>query len=753
MPGLDGLRAIAVIAVILYHLNVGWASGGLLGVAVFFTLSGYLITDLLLERWSTGRLSLGEFWLARARRLLPALFLLLVVVVAWVTIGDPAQLDRLRGEAVASAFFISNWWFIFQDVSYFEQFGPPSPLGHLWSLGVEEQFYIVWPGLLLLMVAIFRPRNSRGVRGSKGRNRPRLQPRVAVATLVLAAISIGLMAALYSPGADSTRAYEGTDTRAFGLLFGAALAMVWPSQRLGAGISEQARRVLDIGGIVALGVIAVLVLTTDEYSPFIYRGGLVILSLATVVLIAALAHPASRLGPVLGWGPLKWIGVRSYGIYLWQLPIIALTTPALARFGLLRAALQVGATFAIAALSWKYLEDPVRHGAIGRLIARLRERNWKLDRPADLSPPGKAVGIAAGLLLLITSLGMVGLNFSNPVLPIAVTRSAPLAGEMNGALTVSVDQSAPPVTDPDRTACAAVAYIGDSTSLGLIDPEYLPNPKLRLDARFTEEGVVTQKFDIAGARSIVETVPGVINGRDAAQAIRDTGFTGCWVLGLGTNESANVALGSTYTIDYRIQQMMDVIGDEPVMWINTKTIVADGGPYDNQNTAPWNDGLLAACPRYPNMRVYDWVDTVRDNWYIDDGIHYTTYGYAQRSRMIAEALREAFPYQGVTYGSTGRQAATGASGATGDTATTDPLAASSSTETTDPSEIVPPLGGDSASADAEGDPAATGDTGDIGATGATGSTGSTDCLVRTPEWTPNPPAPVPVSPGQQTTSG
>jgi hypothetical protein len=327
---------------------------------------------------------------------------------------------------------------------------------------------------------------------------------------------------------------------------------------------------------------------------------------------------------------------------------------------------------------------------------------------------------------------------------------------MNGALTVSVDQSAPPVTDPDRTACAAVAYIGDSTSLGLIDPEYLPNPKLRLDARFTEEGVVTQKFDIAGARSIVETVPGVINGRDAAQAIRDTGFTGCWVLGLGTNESANVALGSTYTIDYRIQQMMDVIGDEPVMWINTKTIVADGGPYDNQNTAPWNDGLLAACPRYPNMRVYDWVDTVRDNWYIDDGIHYTTYGYAQRSRMIAEALREAFPYQGVTYGSTGRQAATGASGATGDTATTDPLAASSSTETTDPSEIVPPLGGDSASADAEGDPAATGDTGDtgdIGATGATGSTGSTDCLVRTPEWTPNPPAPVPVSPGQQTTSG
>lgn len=749
MPGLDGLRAVAVIAVILYHLNVGWASGGLLGVAVFFTLSGYLITDILLERWSSRRLSLGDFWLARARRLLPALLVLLVVVVAWVTIGDPGQLDRLRGEAVASAFFISNWWFIFQDVSYFEQFGPPSPLGHLWSLGVEEQFYIIWPGLLLLMVAIFRPRNSRGVRGSKGRDRRRLQPRVAIATLVLAAISIGLMAALYAPGADSTRAYEGTDTRAFGLMFGAALAMVWPSQRLGATISDQARRVLDIGGIVSLGVIALLVLTTDEYSPFIYRGGLVILSLATVVLIAALAHPASRLGPILGWGPLKWIGVRSYGIYLWQLPIIALTTPALAGFDLARATVQVAATFAIAALSWKYVEDPVRHGAIGRLIQRLRERNWKLDRPAGLSPPGKAVGIAAGLVLLITSLGMVGLNFSNPVAPIAVTRSAPLAGEMNGALTVSVDEAAAPVTDPNRTACVAVAYIGDSTSLGLIDPEYLPDPTLRLDARFSEEGVVTQKFDIAGARSIVETIPGVTNGRDAAQAIRDSGFTGCWVLGLGTNESANVALGSTYTIDYRIKQMMEVIGDEPVMWINTKTIVADGGPYDNKNTPAWNDGLIAACPRYPNMRVYDWVDAVRDNWYIDDGIHYTTYGYAQRSRMIGEALREAFPYQGVTYGSTGRKGATGVSGAlgatgeTGATGTTDPLATSASTETTEPSEIVPAIGAEADGGDSEGT---------TGATGATGSTGSADCLIRTPEWTPKPPAPDPI-PGPQASSG
>ncbi len=232
------------------------------------------------------------------------------------------------------------------------------------------------------------------------------RPRVAIATLILAAISIGLMAALYAPGADSTRAYEGTDTRAFGLMFGAALAMVWPSQRLGATVSAQARRVLDISGVIALVVIALLIFTTDEYSPFIYRGGLVILSLATVVLIAALAHPASRLGPIIGWGPLKWIGVRSYGIYLWQLPIIALTTPALAKFDLTRATLQVGATIAIAALSWM----PPPGALLPQLRSGLRTAGWNFSMHRliwNWKP--------ATLLLLKALRAMISVSYPSPV--------------------------------------------------------------------------------------------------------------------------------------------------------------------------------------------------------------------------------------------------------------------------------------------------------------------------------------------------
>src|SRR6202167_460280 len=183
MPGLDGLRAIAVLAVIAYHLGFGWASGGLLGVTVFFTLSGYLITDLLLSQYAAGRLQLREFWLARARRLLPALFVMLVVVSVWVWADDRAQLSVVRGEVFAGVFYISNWWQSFQHVSYFARFGPPSPLNHLWSLAVEEQFYIVWPWLLLL-----------GIRVTKERRALQMRLRLGGVILLLACASAAEMA-------------------------------------------------------------------------------------------------------------------------------------------------------------------------------------------------------------------------------------------------------------------------------------------------------------------------------------------------------------------------------------------------------------------------------------------------------------------------------------------------------------------------------------------------------------------------------
>jgi peptidoglycan/LPS O-acetylase OafA/YrhL len=653
MPGLDGLRAVAVLAVIAYHLDAGWAPGGLLGVGMFFTLSGYLITDILLEAWTGRRLKLSQFWLARARRLLPALFVMLIVVTVWVWIGDPEQMGDLRGMVLSSAFFTSNWWVIFQDASYFDRFGPVSPFGHLWSLAIEEQFYIVWPWILLIMLKFVPPGP-----GSPKSKRIRVRPRLAAVTLGMALVSAILMAVLYHPGFDMTRIYEGTDTRAFGLLLGAALAMVWPSRRLDKDIPGKVKNQLDVVGVVALLVIGLLIWQTDQYSSFLYRGGLVILSIATVALVAVLAHPGARLGRFLGCAPLRWIGVRSYAIYLWQLPIIALTTPPLNQgFSLLRATIQVAAIFGISALSWVLVEDPVRQGAIGKLWNRWKD-GW---RPNLKSRTGAILG-AVGAFLLIALFGMVGVAPSSPLAPLAyestsadppaaLTSAAPVVQTttgitgLTGVTGVTGTTGTTGTTDtgePARTECTSVAYIGDSTSVGLVSSDYLPDPADQLGGRLSAIGATDQHLDISGARSIYETVDGAPNAYDAAVAIRDGGFDGCWLLGMGTNDTANQQVGSTLDSAVRIERMMSVIGDEPAMWINVKSLVASG-PYAEANMEKWDRALVEACKSYPNMRIYDWASKVKDDWFIEDGIHFTSEGYEARAQAIANAVRRGFP--------------------------------------------------------------------------------------------------------------
>jgi peptidoglycan/LPS O-acetylase OafA/YrhL/lysophospholipase L1-like esterase len=662
MPGLDGVRALAVLAVIAFHEQLGWAPGGLLGVGVFFTLSGYLITDLLLGQWSArGRLQLADFWMRRARRLLPALFVMLAIVTAWVTLADQARLSSLRGAVGAAATYSSNWYLIIQNQSYFARFAPPAPLDHLWSLAVEEQFYLAWPWLLLLGLLCLRARGLRT--GAVGW--------LALPTLALAAASGVATFALYHPGLDPTRVYEGTDTRALGLLVGAALAMAWPSRR--PGPSGRAARVLvDVGGVAGLAVIALLIWRTGQYSPFIYRGGLIVLSVATAAVLAAAACPGAWTGRALGWGPLRWLGVRSYGIYLWHYPIIVFTSPANSTENLTRAALQTAATIAVAALSWRFVEEPIRHGALGRLWARVRSPG-RLTRRAQLSGPARAAGLAAAAgsagVLAVACVGLTGAvpaprasgtaslaaGSALPATPAAATGHTPADSTgvartsrkrpAGGTPAAGLARGTQPGTSGLRTSCRAVVHIGDSTSEGLVSPGYLPKPAQRIAAQYQDVGVQTVRTDIVGARSVIETLPGTVNGLDAARTIVSGGYRGCWVIALGTNDTADVAIGSASSRMARIQQMMAVAHGQPVMWVDVISLLA-GGPYAEANMQQWNAALRQACPRYRNMRVFDWASLAQPTWFISDGIHYTSAGYAIRGRQIAQGLAKAFPAKG-----------------------------------------------------------------------------------------------------------
>jgi peptidoglycan/LPS O-acetylase OafA/YrhL len=396
MAGLDGLRGIAVLAVIAYHLNPGWVPGGQLGVGVFFVLSGYLITDLLLaQRERRGRIALGSFWLRRARRLLPALWVMLLVVTLWVGFLDAAQVPGLRGADLAALFYYSNWWYAFQHVSYFAQFSQLSPLGHLWSLAVEEQFYLVWPLLLVVLLRVIRRR-------------------VAIVALILlgAATSAWAMAAMYQAGAGATaltRIYEGTDTRAFQLLFGCALAFGLPSRSLADRLSRVPRAALEAVGVLGLAAIVALVAVTTQYQQFLYQGGMVLLSVASLAALVALAHPSTRLGAVIGADPLRWVGVRSYGIYLWSYPIIVLTTPEISPWwsALFRVPLQLGATALVAELSWRFVEQPIRASGFRAVAAGALERLRSLPPQIGKLPAGLGLGAGAGVVtLLVTAAGV-----------------------------------------------------------------------------------------------------------------------------------------------------------------------------------------------------------------------------------------------------------------------------------------------------------------------------------------------------------
>ena len=421
MPGLDGLRALSVLAVIAYHLNLNWAPGGLLGVGIFFVLSGYLITDQLLSEWRRSRsIDLAGFWIRRARRLLPAMFLMLAGTALWLLLFDRSRLAELQGDFASAVLYFNNWWLIYHEVSYFESFGPPSPLGHLWSLAIEEQFYLLWPLLLVVGVKI-APRRGR----------------LILLLLGGALISALAMAWLYVPGLDPSRVYYGTDTRVFALLIGAALAAAWPSEGLGERMSRRSRNWLDAVGAVGLALIVWMIATADEYGQFLYYGGLTLLSALSALVIAALAHPSGLLARALGSRPLKWIGVRSYSLYIWHYPVIALTSPAADTGDVqpVRMVLQLAVSFALASLSWKYVEEPIRRGAL---------KNWRTQLRAA---PARGKRVASGVALC--ALCLLAVSFNGAIIKSAATM--PVYADSHNPSGESVSERPPLEQKPGAT--------------------------------------------------------------------------------------------------------------------------------------------------------------------------------------------------------------------------------------------------------------------------------------------------------------
>lgn len=679
MPGLDGIRALSVLAVIAYHLNWGWASGGFLGVSVFFVLSGYLITDMLLEeRKNKNRIDLKRFWIRRIRRLLPAMLSMIAAVAVFLAITNSSRLVSIQGEIWSAVTYTNNWYNIFHQISYFESFGPPSPLGHLWSLAIEEQFYLLWPLLIIGLSRFFRPTRGKFVG----------------LTLAGAILSFISMVLIYEPGTDPSRVYYGTDTRAFGLLIGASLAFICPSRKLLAPHLRKDRLRINTMGAIGLLVILYMFIRTGEYDQSLYTGGMLVLSLASSFVIAAAASPSGFVSKMLGWKPLRWIGVRSYSIYLWHYPVIVLTSPANPNTApsYLLQIMQLTLSIGIAALSYSFIETPFRSGNwhIWTTIPGLR---WK--RIATLFQFRFLFGLVPLVILVLifvaclfnqgrSEVALTSLSLTNSDAVSSPSVPLPLPEQTSDVLAASpavqaspeVIQAVPTPSPKGKNLPVIISPEPTSAPQGQTSPETTvpvptvtpvaesstalptsPTNATNQDKMTHSEKTPASPTNTSGVHQLVPLTQSVTAIGDSvilgAAPVLEKMIAGISVDGkIGRQLSqapdimrqlkADKTLGEIIVIHLgtngpfkpdQLEELLETIGEErKIILINTRV------PRKWQDTV--NDALADASKKHANVKLLDWYSLSEDkpDWFASDGVHLTSKGAEAYAKLVLNAV-------------------------------------------------------------------------------------------------------------------
>ena len=570
IPAVDGLRAIAVMAVLFYHLGFKWLPGGFLGVDLFFVISGYVITRLLLDSIErSGGLDLRAFYLARIRRLLPALAFMLVTTAIAVGVWAPDTIKRFLIDAPFALTGSMNWWLVGRHLDYFDAIGRPPLLQHTWSLAVEAQFYLVWPLLLLAILKFF---------GKK---------RISIISLVIAAISgITLMLVSFSLDASSaskvSHVYFGTDTHSIGLFLGAALAVSWIPQNFKTDVSKKAQDFIDgIGVLGFLGILATFLLI-DETKPTLYKLAFPLAGIFAAAIITSIVHPASRFAPLLQHPVLLWIGERSYAIYLWHWVIFQVTRPEVDLAGATWAmyALRILIVFALADISLRFIELPVRRGVLNYWLKGLKYRTLAEKKREKR----RAIAIIF-LLVLITSIISV--------------RAVMIGNQQRTDLIETIENSNTQTVATEK----GIWLTGDSVILGI-------------------RGVLAEKHEVSLVNAHV--------GRQAPELLeailhdRANAPEGPVVLNLGNNNALT---------ERQVVAILEALKAEPkVILVNTAV------------PRPWRDAnnqlITAVSARYNNVQVIDWAAIAQGHpeYFAPDGVHLVPTGVAIYVEEISKFL-------------------------------------------------------------------------------------------------------------------
>lgn len=596
---IDGLRALAVIMVLAYHLKMPFAKSGLLGVTVFFVISGYLITGILInEIEESGGVDLKNFWLRRIRRLLPAVLSMAVVMIFVSAVVNRVVFTKGCNDLLSAVFGYNNWWQIFRKVSYFENAGAPSPFTHCWSLAIETQFYLIYPILLILL--------------SKARNRGKV---FAAVTAVLAMISVVLMGVLYSPDGDPSRVYYGTDTRAFSLLIG-ALAAIQKEYHI-IKVKLRGKLWAVIGSISVLILIGMMMLISS-YSSFLYYGGQAIVSVLAAFVVYAVTVSRSLLNIILGSSILKWIGDRSYSIYLWHYPIIVLMSGgkrATWWIVILEVVLSVG----FAELSYRFIETPVRHGIIREYIGIInsrphnrRERHRQIQ-VARRSLKAMAAVLATGLALSLciafvpkkTTLDTVAKREKKATEVTKLTNQKLKEQKAKAKKTAKTSKST--MTDEELLKNVQMLLIGDSITVDVTDYFYKVLPNSISDTKIG-------RSTLTGVKVF-----------DEYQTQKKWDGDGV-IFALGTN-------GPMYDTLGRIRQK---VGDKPLF---LTTVHAPKEDFESSN----NEEIRKFVKEHEHTYLIDWYTASADHpeYFDQDDTHLLPKGAEAYAQCIKDAVLKA----------------------------------------------------------------------------------------------------------------
>lgn len=612
ITGFDGIRTLAVIGVILYHLLPTQMRGGYLGVPVFFVVSGYLITDLLRQEWDqNGKIKVIDFYVRRMKRLYPGMVVMLGLAAAYITLFQRNLLNNLRGVVVSSLLYYNNWWQINHGLSYFDRFGNESPFTHLWSLAVEGQNYLIWPLVFIFLMKI-------------GKKRSRVFNVVAGITV----FSGILFAVLYTPGADPTRVYYGTDTRLFSIWMGSALAFIWPTTHLKKEIPIKAKRILNLSGIVSLLGLVFAFFLMDDHLTFVYYGGMFLISILATVLVAVTAHPGASLNRLLTNPLFSYIGKRSYGIYLYQFPVMIFYEAKVGNIGenvLLHTLVELFLILLFSELSYRFIENPLRKFKYKHTVSTVR--GWFTKPIFSWKKPWVVPGT------LITMIALVGIisaptnyvDAQQQQLKDTIAANKKAAEETQKNANGDSAQSS---TDSSDAADTTEAEQEIMTKYALTEAQLKKAESLEITA-FGDSVMLDATADLQELfpQAVVDGDVGrqLYASPDLIKSLKDQGLLRNTVLvGLGTNGSFTEA---------QFDSFMSEIGDRNVYWVNVRV-----------PTQRWqnevNRMLEKMADKYDNMTLIDWYDlsNSQESWFYEDRVHPNPDGMVEYVKLVAQTI-------------------------------------------------------------------------------------------------------------------